>query len=62
MRLRSVRGDEPLKKFDKLLDPVLRFLLSRSMFALLAGGTWQIFTRMILQNPSTVTESRRPAR
>ena len=27
-----------------------------AMFALLAGGTWQIFTRWILRNPSTVTD------
>ena len=45
-----------MKKFDKVLDLVMRFLMALSMFALLAGGTWQIFTRMVLNNPSTVTD------
>ena len=45
-----------MKHFDKILDTVMRFLLALSMFALLAGGTWQIFTRMILHDPSTVTD------
>lgn len=45
-----------MKKFDKILDTVMRFLLALSMFALLLGGTWQIFTRMILNDPSTVTD------
>ena len=34
----------------------MRFLMAVAMFALLAGGTWQIFTRWILRNPSTVTD------
>ena len=34
----------------------MRFLMAVAMFALLAGGTWQIFTRWILHNPSTVTD------
>ena len=45
-----------MKKFDKILDTVMRFLLALSMFALLAGGTWQIFTRMVLNDPSTFTD------
>lgn len=45
-----------MKKLDKILDNVMRFLMAVSMFALLAGGTWQIFTRWILRNPSTVTD------
>nr|WP_317400554.1 TRAP transporter small permease [uncultured Gemmiger sp.] len=45
-----------MKKFDKILDTVMRFLLALSMFALLLGGTWQIFTRMVLNDPSTVTD------
>ena len=40
-----------MKQFDKILDTVMRFLLALSMFALLAGGTWQIFTRMIPAGP-----------
>lgn len=45
-----------MKKVDKILDIVMRFVMAVAMFALLAGGTWQIFTRWILQNPSTVTD------
>ena len=45
-----------MKKLDKILDNVMRFLMAVAMFALLAGGTWQIFTRWILRNPSTVTD------
>lgn len=45
-----------MKKLDKILDNVMRFLMAVAMFALLAGGTWQIFTRWILHNPSTVTD------
>ncbi len=45
-----------MKKLDKILDTVMRFLMAVAMFALLAGGTWQIFTRWILHNPSTVTD------
>jgi len=45
-----------VKKLDKVLDMVMRFLMAISMFALLAGGTWQIFTRWILGDPSTVTD------
>ena len=41
-----------MKKLDKILDNVMRFLMAVAMFALLAGGTWQIFTRWILRNPS----------
>ena len=45
-----------MKTFEKLLDTVMRFLMALSMFALLAGGTWQIFTRMVLNDPSTFTD------
>ena len=45
-----------MKKLDKILDNVMRFLMAVAMFALLAGGTWQIFTRWILHDPSTVTD------
>ena len=45
-----------MKKLDKILDNVMRFLMAVAMFALLAGGTWQIFTRWILRNPSTMTD------
>lgn len=45
-----------MKKLDKFLETAMRFLMAVSMFALLAGGTWQIFSRWILRNPSTVTD------
>lgn len=45
-----------MKKFDQILDTVMRFIMALSMFALLAGGTWQISTRWILGNPSTFTD------
>ena len=45
-----------MKKLDKILDAVIRFLMAVSMFALLAGGTWQIVSRWILHNPSTFTD------
>ena len=45
-----------MKKFDQILDTVMRFVMALAMFALLAGGTWQIFTRWILKNPSTFTD------
>ena len=34
----------------------MRFLMAVAMLALVAGGTWQIFTRWVLNNPSTVTD------
>lgn len=45
-----------MKKIDKILDTVMRFVMAVAMFALLAGGTWQIFSRWILNNPSTFTD------
>lgn len=45
-----------MKKFDEILDTVMRFVMAVAMFALLAGGTWQIFSRWILRNPSTFTD------
>lgn len=45
-----------MKKFDQILDTVMRAVMAVAMFALLAGGTWQIFTRWILRNPSTFTD------
>lgn len=45
-----------MKKFNDFLDTVMRFIMAAAMFALLAGGTWQIFTRWILKNPSTFTD------
>lgn len=45
-----------MKKVEKVLDTVMRFLLALSMLILVVFGTWQIFTRWILQNPSTFTD------
>ena len=45
-----------MKKFHQILDTVMRFIMALAMFALLAGGTWQITTRWILGNPSTFTD------
>lgn len=45
-----------MKKFEKILDTVMRFLLALSMFAMLAFGTWQIASRWLLGKPSTFTD------
>ena len=45
-----------MKKVEKVLDAVMRFLMAIAMLTLLVFGTWQIFTRWILGNPSTFTE------
>jgi len=45
-----------LKKVEKVLDTVMRFLMALAMLTLLVFGTWQIFTRWVLANPSTFTD------
>ena len=45
-----------MKKLEKVLDTVMRFLMAIAMLTLLVFGTWQIFTRWILKNPSTFTD------
>ena len=45
-----------MKTFEKVLDAVMRFLMALAMGALVCGGTWQIFSRWILQDPSTATD------
>lgn len=45
-----------MKKVEKVLDTVMRFLMAISMLTLVVFGTWQIFTRWVLQNPSTFTD------
>jgi TRAP-type C4-dicarboxylate transport system permease small subunit len=45
-----------MKKVNKIIDAVMRFLMAVSMFALIAGGFWQIFSRWVLRNPSTFTD------
>ncbi len=45
-----------MKTLEKILDAVMRFLMALSMFILVAFGTWQIFSRWILKDPSTFTD------
>lgn len=45
-----------MKKLDKILDNGMRFLMAMSMLSLVVGGFWQIFTRWVLNDPSTFTE------
>ena len=45
-----------MKKVEKVLDTVMRFLMAFAMLTLLVFGTWQIFTRWVLGNPSTFTD------
>jgi TRAP-type C4-dicarboxylate transport system permease small subunit len=50
------RGELFLKKIEKILDAVMRFLMAVAMTALVVGGTWQVVSRSILGNPSTFTD------
>ena len=45
-----------MERFEKGLAAVMRFLMALAMAALVCGGTWQIFSRWILGNPSTFTD------
>ena len=45
-----------MKTLEKILDAVFRFLMAFSMFILVAFGTWQIFSRWVLRDPSTFTD------
>lgn len=45
-----------MNKINEIIDKVMNVFLAIAMFALLAGGTWQIFSRWILRNPSTFTD------
>ena len=45
-----------MKTLDKFLDNAMKLLMAIAMGSLVIGGTWQIFTRWILKNPSTFTE------
>lgn len=45
-----------MKKFEKGLDIAMSSIMSFVMLVLLVFGTYQIFTRWILNNPSTFTE------
>ena len=44
-----------MKKFEKVLDTAMRFLMALFMLALVLGGTWQIVTKLA-GHPSTVTD------
>ena len=45
-----------MKSLEKVLDAIMRFLMAFSMFTLVAFGTWQIFSRWALKDPSTFTD------
>lgn len=45
-----------MKKIENILDFAMRSMMSLVMVVLVIFGTWQIFTRWILNNPSTFTE------
>ena len=45
-----------MKKLEKALDVAMSTITSVVMLVLLIFGTWQIFTRWILNDPSTFTE------
>ncbi len=45
-----------MKKFEENMDKVMRFFMAMAMFSLVIGGFWQVFTRWVLNNPSTFTE------
>lgn len=44
-----------MKKFEKILDTGMRFIMAVFMLALVVGGTWQIVTKLA-GSPSTVTD------
>ena len=45
-----------MKKFEKILDAVMRFLMAVAMGSLVVAGSWQVFSSWILKNPSTFTD------
>ncbi len=45
-----------MKKFEENMDKVMRFFMAMAMLSLVVGGFWQVFTRWVLNNPSTFTE------
>ena len=45
-----------MNKINVVIDKIMNVFLAVAMLALLLGGTWQIFTRWILRNPSTFTD------
>lgn len=55
-RLLQRKEEGPLKKLEKSLDFIMSTIMSVVMAVLVIFGTYQIFTRWILNNPSTFTE------
>jgi len=45
-----------MNKINDVIDKIMNAFLAIAMLALLVGGTWQIFTRWILRDPSTFTD------
>lgn len=45
-----------MKALEKALDFAMSTIMSMVMLVLIIFGTWQIFTRWVLNNPSTYTE------
>lgn len=45
-----------MNRIEKGLNACMRALMALAMFLLLLGGTWQIFTRWAMKNPSTFTD------
>lgn len=45
-----------MQKIDSYINKIMRFLMALSMLGLVIGGTWQIFSRLILGDPSTETD------
>lgn len=44
------------KKIKKILDLSLEILVMTAMALLVIDVSWQVFTRLVLKNPSTITE------
>ena len=45
-----------MEKFEKVLDHTMSMMMSFVMLVLTVFATWQVFTRLILNDPSTFTE------
>ena len=45
-----------MKELDKGLNAVMWFIMAATMLFLVVAASWQIFTRTVLNNPSTITE------
>lgn len=45
-----------MNKINDIIDKIMTAFLALAMLALLLGGTWQIFTRWVIRNPSTFTD------